>query len=542
MMFFRRINLIFLMLTVTAVLIFGISLTQNSINREIKTNKLQYAGEIKNAPPLVAFTTVALGSFRGLLSNFLWLRAMALKDEGKYYEQVQLASWIADLQPNIPETFKFLAWNMAYNISITTSVKEDRWRWIKEGIKVLRNKGIRYNPDDAQICRELGWIFQHKIGEVMDEEGMYYKNRLALEVVRIVGNNPNWELLAAAPKSFAEFNAEYKNNAAYQRAMKDTGWDDTKLLDEFKVKSELPAAFAEKLKDPDLAVKISNFLRAEWLRDEMNMEAANIDRINKTYGELDWRTPEANSIYWFDQAMSKGLNNDQNVHRALIQSLRKSFANGRMLTIDNNMATAIYAPNFNVLKSTYDEIKKFNDNYPQWAMTAASISFLNDVVRSLYDRGDMVQANMYYGILHKVDKAQKVWPPLDVYMMKNWEDFARNSSMKKVNELLIGRMMLSYFYLAYGEDSLADSNRKIAKKVYDIYRQENAERWVRMGFPEWKEIERQSLYYVLQSYPEFLGRALAQRMKFNYDEMMQKIKEQAEEQEQTAREREDIRF
>ena len=153
MMFFRRINLIFLMLTVTAVLIFGISLTQNSINREIKTNKLQYAGEIKNAPPLVAFTTVALGSFRGLLSNFLWLRAMALKDEGKYYEQVQLASWIADLQPNIPETFKFLAWNMAYNISITTSVKEDRWRWIKEGIKVLRNKGIRYNPDDAQICR-----------------------------------------------------------------------------------------------------------------------------------------------------------------------------------------------------------------------------------------------------------------------------------------------------------------------------------------------------------------------------------------------------
>ncbi len=84
MMFFRRINLIFLMLTVTAVLIFGISLTQNSINREIKTNKLQYAGEIKNAPPLVAFTTVALGSFRGLLSNFLWLRAMALKDEGKY--------------------------------------------------------------------------------------------------------------------------------------------------------------------------------------------------------------------------------------------------------------------------------------------------------------------------------------------------------------------------------------------------------------------------------------------------------------------------
>ena len=28
-----------------------------------------------NAPPVVAFTTVALGSFRGLVADFLWLRS-----------------------------------------------------------------------------------------------------------------------------------------------------------------------------------------------------------------------------------------------------------------------------------------------------------------------------------------------------------------------------------------------------------------------------------------------------------------------------------
>ncbi|MEG1980735.1 MAG: hypothetical protein RR060_08390, partial [Victivallaceae bacterium] len=71
---------------------------------------------------------------------------------------------------------------------------------------------------------------------------------------------------------------------------------------------------------------------------------------------------------------------------------------------------------------------------------------------------------------------------------------------------------------------------------------DNAERWVRMGFPEWKEIERQSLYFVLLSYSEMQGRALAQRMKFNYEDMVQKARAQFEEQEKEAKEREDIRY
>jgi hypothetical protein len=31
---------------------------------------------LENAPPVLAFTTIALGSFRGLIANALWIRAI----------------------------------------------------------------------------------------------------------------------------------------------------------------------------------------------------------------------------------------------------------------------------------------------------------------------------------------------------------------------------------------------------------------------------------------------------------------------------------
>ena len=36
-----------------------------------------------NMPPAVAFTTVALGGFRGILADVLWMRAGTLQDEGR---------------------------------------------------------------------------------------------------------------------------------------------------------------------------------------------------------------------------------------------------------------------------------------------------------------------------------------------------------------------------------------------------------------------------------------------------------------------------
>lgn len=201
---------------------------------------LDSAEPLENAPPLMAFTTVVLGGFRGLIADILWLRISYMQDKGKYFEMVQLVDWITKLEPRCAEIWGFHAWNMAYNVSVMMSDSEDRWRWVKNGIQLLRDEGIRYNPGDPGLYLELGWIFQHKIGKADDRaHHMYYKRMWAEEMTQLLdGPRPDYNGLASKPDTVRRMRHEYK-------------------------------------------------LIPEIMRE-----------IDSKYGPLDWRLPETHAIYW----------------------------------------------------------------------------------------------------------------------------------------------------------------------------------------------------------------------------------------------------
>src|SRR5262245_66196202 len=96
--------------------------TQQSMNRDRAALGLTRIEPLENAPPVLAFTTVALGGFRGLIANALWIRANDLQQEDKFFEQVQLSDWITKLEPTFVQVWIVQAWNMAYNISDRKSV------------------------------------------------------------------------------------------------------------------------------------------------------------------------------------------------------------------------------------------------------------------------------------------------------------------------------------------------------------------------------------------------------------------------------------
>ena len=98
------------------------------------------------AAPVLALTTVALGGFRGLIANALWIRAIRLQDEGRYFEMVTLSDWITKLQPDNSVVWAMQAWNMTYNISVQFESYSDRWLWVRSGMELLRDEGLRYNP------------------------------------------------------------------------------------------------------------------------------------------------------------------------------------------------------------------------------------------------------------------------------------------------------------------------------------------------------------------------------------------------------------
>ena len=152
---------------------------------------------LENAPPSLAFATVAMGAFRGIVVDILWMRADNLKDEGKFFDAKQLAEWITALQPRFAAVWDFHAWNMAYNISVAipNTQPQERWRWVRNGYELLRDKAIPLNPNSIILYRSLAWIFQHKISGISDDCHRYYKRELALSMRPLLGDNTDCILI-----------------------------------------------------------------------------------------------------------------------------------------------------------------------------------------------------------------------------------------------------------------------------------------------------------------------------------------------------------
>ncbi len=130
-----------------------------------------------------------LGALRGIAVNVLWNRLDALKNEGRFYEADALGRRIAELQPRLPEVWRYLAYNMAYNISVKCQTQDERWAWIEKALRLLKEEGIPNNPEAQGLYRELAWTYQHKIAGETDDMNRFYKKRLAA----------HWHLLLGAP-------------------------------------------------------------------------------------------------------------------------------------------------------------------------------------------------------------------------------------------------------------------------------------------------------------------------------------------------------
>ena len=85
-----------------------------------------------------------------------------------------LSPW---LQPHSGEVWAFHGHNMAYNISVATHTQQERWEWVKAGIRLVQTDGMRYNPNDIRLYKNLAFWYQHKIEGYSDDAHLYYKNQ-----------------------------------------------------------------------------------------------------------------------------------------------------------------------------------------------------------------------------------------------------------------------------------------------------------------------------------------------------------------------------
>ncbi len=122
----------------------------------------------------------ALGGFRGLVADFLWLRGIQLQDEGRFDELTLLYKLILDLQPHLTGVWAYHSWNFAYNLAYEAGTPQERWHWIKTGLDLLEKDGISRVPDSYHLYYELGHAYYFRVSaKGGDPFYRHYQERLA---------------------------------------------------------------------------------------------------------------------------------------------------------------------------------------------------------------------------------------------------------------------------------------------------------------------------------------------------------------------------
>jgi hypothetical protein len=424
-----------LLLLLAGIFLLGVAKVQTSLNRERDQLGITRVTPLENAPPVLAFTTVALGGFRGLIANALWIRASDLQDDDKFFEAAQLADWITKLEPHFPQVWVFQAWNMAYNISVKFKDYPDRWRWLQNGIELLRDEGLRYNPHDVLIHQQLAWLFQHKLGANLDDANMYYKQQWANEMAGVFG----------------------------------------------------------KLKQPDLTELVhpkteDAARRLGILTNKFKMDPRAMLEVDEHYGPLEWRLPEAHAIYWADQGLRAAKANPTKVksedliqlRRVIYQDMLLSFQRGR-LEINPVEKVFEFGPNLDIIPKA-NEIYEQNmaeDERNRDHIEKAHRNFLRQAIYSLYVNNRLTEAARWFKYLGRkypnkpiLDDRPNSLPAtltLEEYAVASVQSDINETSHDRIKTAVEGLLANYLRSLILDQDERANGFWLLAKKVLASY-------------------------------------------------------------------------
>jgi len=104
-----------------------------------------------------------LGGFRGIVANYLWVRAEENKRDHDWDRLKSTVDLITKLQPHFLSIWTFQGWNLAYNVSVEWDAPEDKYEWIKQGIKFVQ-EGVSKNKRSPDLVWDVAWFYYHKLG------------------------------------------------------------------------------------------------------------------------------------------------------------------------------------------------------------------------------------------------------------------------------------------------------------------------------------------------------------------------------------------
>ena len=471
----------------------GVFLVQGKLNTERGKLSPTHLEPLQDAPPMLALVTQSIGGFRGIISSYLWLRSNEMQQTKNYPEQMQLAKWITQLQPQVPAAWVNRSWNMAYNISKNYSQPEARWKYVHDAVKMLRDEGIKYNPQEPLVYDQLAYLFEHKIGHNMDDHHRYYKFKWMEAMQGVLWESPlAGHLAKGAPDFESLINPDNNNKELMERVRRlrqEYGLDPREMLAVHKKYGLALDHKGELIKDKD----------------------------GKPIDCLDWRMPETHSLYWANLGLKRCSltpGREKQFHRlekkvyiAMMYTFQRGRLNvpsGYMGKMDKRLnyhfsksmsPLSVYSSGFlsspnldsagSVHKAYMDMIKLAQESrtvhYTGGTSELGHIHFLRRLMEWFYFYNREAEAMEWLKMTIKLYPEKMMWFPgynretdtysLDDIVFDKLEDDMQRGSDSKTQALLFGVFTKHFFYLADGDEERAENYLNMAKQVHHNYTQ-----------------------------------------------------------------------
>jgi hypothetical protein len=575
----------FVCIVLAVGLFIGAGIQLDSINRQRQDMNL-IIDTPENIPPSLAFATIATGAFRGLIVDILWMRADKLKEEGQFFDARQLAEWITILQPRFASVWEFHAWNMAYNISVAIpeTQPDQRWQWVRNGYELLRDEAIdKYKLKNITLFRELGRIFQHKIGGVSDDAHKYYKLQLALSLEPLLGpvDNQYFDALAEAPLTWQEITKD-PNMASLIEALKAASKafsDENEFVSNYLSLRQNSQRFdpaagkaIDEFRGTEVLKKFDIFAKAWQLRKVWKLDPVIMQEINRSYGPidfsdpnthlpLDWRHPDSHAIYW----AIKGLKilaeeedreidaTETNADRIVFHSLQDLFRNGTIFIYESQLPASsqdspeqpqerIYKevflrPDLRMFEpyntSVLTTLKKYKDDGDEGryvSLQNGHRNMLKNAVFSFYQAGHKDYAQKILNQLQKLYPLPEFKVPLVVFARRRLFEELESIGINDAKEQITLLLRESYYLYAIRDDDAAFNSEKMAEEIWNYYKVKHDDPEFRINLPELKLLRYFGLIDFLndQQYPPYLRQNLLGRIRIEKPELFKQLEVEAE--------------
>ncbi len=459
----RFIQFIFLALAVAIFVLIGRFLPQLAQQRT--TAQLTSRETLAGVPPAYALADGLLGGFRGFLISSLWMRAQEKKQKGQYYEMVDIYRIITTLEPNYPASWANMAWDLSYNVA--AEFEEDpneRLFWVFRGIHMLRDQAIRNNPRAPRLYYELSWIFYNKSTNSVDPAFPLYRRYLATQVSRVLlgpGHREELQMIIDANNKYASEKVflDQPPVKAFEQELKK--YDFSLLRDAIRITALKPKELDELLSNKtnlDILNEAKLIAMYKGLRDNFNMDPQVMLALNERFGDIDWRLPQAHSLYWAWLGQKFKLIEDPNytnlryeriVYFSLIQLAHKGTG---IITKDGFV---IAPPNPEMLDKTIDYIDDLIQRQGQKGVAtgvkAGFENFLRVTVFNYYFEDDKINAERMRLRLIKFSNEPNKWGKnLSQFMQEQLPDFIDGMMPDRAMMLLVSFCNRAYWYLANG--------------------------------------------------------------------------------------------